>query len=72
MLIFTAKTVNSSKINAFVSGSAETIDAFTVDVQSFGIAEMQLEVVILELEILELLMRFLLLLKEMETQESAQ
>lgn len=36
---FTAKTINSSKINLSVPGSQDLIDAFTVDVSSFGTAE---------------------------------
>jgi hypothetical protein len=36
---FTAKTINSSKINLSVPGSGSTIDAFTIDVTSFGSAE---------------------------------
>jgi hypothetical protein len=36
---FTAKILNVSKIDLNVPGSAETIDAMTVDVQSFGTGE---------------------------------
>ncbi|WP_264536596.1 tail fiber protein [Flavobacterium sp. N1736] len=36
---FTAKTINSSKINLVVSGGQDLIDAFTIDVGSFGTAE---------------------------------
>ncbi|WP_406845487.1 hypothetical protein [Flavobacterium soyae] len=36
---FTAKTLNTTKINLSVPGSAEQIDAFTIDVTSFGTTE---------------------------------
>ncbi|MEN2401773.1 hypothetical protein GKZ90_0018435 [Flavobacterium sp. MC2016-06] len=36
---FTAKTISSSKINLSVPGSGDQIDAFTIDVSSFGTAE---------------------------------
>ncbi|WP_291152129.1 hypothetical protein [Flavobacterium sp. UBA7680] len=36
---FTAKTLNTAKINLSVPGSSEQIDAFTIDVTSFGTAE---------------------------------
>lgn len=36
---FTAKTLNTTKINLSVPGSNDQIDAFTIDVSSFGTAE---------------------------------
>lgn len=36
---FTAKALNTAKINLSVAGSSEQIDAFTIDVTSFGTAE---------------------------------
>lgn len=36
---FTAKTLNSSRINLDVPGSQDLIDAFTIDVSSFGTAQ---------------------------------
>lgn len=36
---FTAKTINTSKINLSVPGNQNTIDAFTIDVSSFGTSE---------------------------------
>ena len=36
---FTAKTLNATKINLSVPGSGDQIDAFTIDVSSFGTAE---------------------------------
>ncbi|MNQ57814.1 hypothetical protein D3C85_719830 [compost metagenome] len=36
---FTAKTLNTSRINLNVPGSQDLIDAFTIDVSSFGTAE---------------------------------
>jgi hypothetical protein len=36
---FIARTITSSKINLKVTGSQETIDAFTIDIGSFGNAE---------------------------------
>ncbi|MFQ6601778.1 hypothetical protein [Flavobacterium sp. C3NV] len=36
---FTAKTINTSKINLNIAGSQDIIDAFTIDVGSFGTGE---------------------------------